>query len=311
MSEADLNTPGAGPRAPLPTAERPPGLDILVRGLERVVRDGLPTTEETADPALLSLRGVWARSIDPDDILSRVKALNALLRELIPRVPPYRGKDWAHAASILFKIAPATGQLNLSQRQLRAAQAAPYNADHFRQEVMPKILRQIARQLHEDSQNYIQPGPGVPRQEISGTSPSITEEHLSSRDRAVYEERVSRLWAYVYGLRAELIAIERLKAWPDEEHAALKLEEARDSALWEIGRLMHWSSAYLRDYGGAVLHGDAEFRAEALLGLAGWRGELPPIVADQVRLIASQHATREGFLRACREAGLTMGGSLG
>jgi|HubBroStandDraft_5_1064220.scaffolds.fasta_scaffold02014_7 hypothetical protein len=311
MSESDPNTPGAGPGAPLPTAERPPGLDTLVRGLGRAVRDGLPATEETADPTLLSLRGVWARSIDPDDILSRVKALNALLRELIPRIPPYRGKDWALAASILFKIAPATGQLNLSQRQLRAAQSAPYNADHFRQEVMPKILRQIARQLHEDSQNYIQPGPGMPRQEISGTSPSITEEHLSSRDRAVYEERVSRLWAYVYGLRAELIAIERLKAWPDEEHAALKLEEARDSALWEIGRLMHWSSAYLRDYGAAILQGDAEFRAEALLGLAGWRGELSPIVADKMRLIAAQHATREGFLLACREAGLTMGGSLG
>jgi hypothetical protein len=304
MSEIDPNARGAGPRAPLPTAERPPDLDTLVHGLERVVRDGLPATEETADPTLLSLRGVWARSIDPDDILSRVKALNALLREL-------RGKDWALAAGILFKIAPATGQLNLSQRQLRAAQAVPYNADHFRQEVMPKILRQIARQLHEDSQNYIQPGPGMPRQEISGTSPSITEEHLSSRDRAVYEERVSRLWAYVYGLRAELIAIERLKAWPDEEHAALKLEEARDSALWEIGRLIHWSSAYLRDYSSAILQGDAEFRAEALLGLAGWRGELPPIVADKVRLIAAQHATREGFLQAYREAGLTMGGSLG
>jgi hypothetical protein len=114
----------------------------------------------------------------------------------------------------------------------------------------------------------------------------------------------------VYGLRAELIAIERLKAWPDEEHAALKLEEARDSALWEIGRLMHWSSAYLQDYGGIVLQGNAEFRTEAMLGLAGWRGELPPIVADKLRLIAAQHATREGFLRACREAGLAMGSSV-
>src|SRR6185312_2440138 len=114
MSEIDPNTPGNGPRAPLPTAERPPDLDTLVRGLERMVRDGLPATEETADLTLLSLRGVWARSIDPDEILSRVKAINALLRELIPRIPPYRGKDWALAASILFKIAPATSRLNLS-----------------------------------------------------------------------------------------------------------------------------------------------------------------------------------------------------
>lgn len=294
----------------LPVADRPPDLDTLVSGLERIVRDGLPTTEETADPALLTLRGVWARSVDPDDILSRVKALNALLRELIPRIPPYRGKDWALAASILFKIAPATRQLNLSQRQLRAAEAIPYNADHFRQEVMPKILRQLARQLHEDSQDYIPRGAGMPQQEISGTTPSIAEEHLSSRDRARYEERVSRLWAYVYGLRAELLAIERLKAWPDEEHGALKLEEARDSALWETGRLMHWIHAYVRDYGDSIYHGAAEFSAEALLRLAGWNGDLPPIVASKMRAIAAQHATRDEFLRACREAGLTMGESL-
>jgi hypothetical protein len=295
----------------LPIAERPPDLDTLVNGLERLIRDGLPATEETADEALLSLRGVWARSIEPDDVLSRVKALNVLLRDLIPRIPPYRGKDWALAASILFKIAPTTRQLNLSQRQHRAADAIPYNADHFRQEVIPKILRQIARQLHEDSQNYSQRAVGGPKPEISGTSPSLTEEHLSSRDRAFYEERVSRLWAYVYGLRAELITIERLKAWPDEEHAALKLEEARDSALWEIGRLMHWSSTYLRDYGDAIFQGDAEFRAEALLGLAGWRGELPAIVASKVRMIAAQYASRDEFLKACREAGLNMGDSIG
>jgi len=48
MPEIDPNAPGAGPRAPFPTTERPPDLGTLVRGLERVVRDGLPATEETA-----------------------------------------------------------------------------------------------------------------------------------------------------------------------------------------------------------------------------------------------------------------------
>jgi hypothetical protein len=46
---------------PLPTAERPPDLGILVNGLERLVRDGLPATEEMADTTLLSLRGVTLR----------------------------------------------------------------------------------------------------------------------------------------------------------------------------------------------------------------------------------------------------------
>ena len=74
---------------------------------------------------------------------------------------------------------------------------------------------------------------------------------------------------------------------------------------------MHWISAYLRDYGDYIPNGEAEFRAEALLGLAGWRGELPSIVATNLRLFAAQHATRDEFLLACREAGLNMGGRLG
>jgi hypothetical protein len=295
--------------AMLTTLERPPDLDTLVKGLERVLRDGLPATEETASETLLGLRGVWARSVDPDDIISRVKALNGLLAALIPAVPQYNGRDWALAASIMFKLAPATSMLNLSQRYHRAAQAIPYNEDHFRQQIVPKILRQLARMLYEDSLNYLSRSGSTPLQEISGDSPSITDEHLASRDRAMYEEMVSRLWEYVYGLRAELIAIERLKAWPDEEHGALKLEEARDSALWQISRLMHWISQYLDEYGDAVAHGDAEYRAQALLRLAGWTGELPPVLAGRLRSLAAMHRSREDFLRAARKAGLSMGAS--
>ncbi|MGW4461362.1 hypothetical protein [Micromonospora sp. NPDC004704] len=297
-----------GAAAPLQTFDRPPDVDTLVGGLERLLRDGLPATEETADPALLGLRGVWARSNDPDDVLSRVEALNKLLAGLIPKIPPQRERDWARGAEVLFKLAPATAKLNLSQRYERGARAIPYNEDHFRQEIVPKILRQIARELRTDSQRYIPTAQASPQPELTGDAPGIRGEHLSSRDRALYEERLSRLWEYVYGLRAELMAVERLKAWPeDEEHGAMKLEEARDSALWQTARLMHWIAMYLREYDNVVPHGDAEYRAEALLRLAGWRAELPPVVATKLRTLAAMYSTREKFLRAAREAGLNMG----
>lgn len=286
------------------TLAKPPPLDVLVVGLERLLRHGLPATEETADDTLLSLRGVWARSIDPDDLLSRVKALNSLLRREVPRIPPYNGRDWAVGGLILFKLAAGTGKLSLSQRYQRAAQAIHYNEDHLRQEVVPKILRQLARQLHQDSQNYIPRGRATPELEISGDSPSITEEHLSSRERALHEERLSRLWECVYGLRAELIAAQRHEAWPDEEHAELKLQEARDSALWQLGRLIHEIRQYIADYGDRIMHGDAEFDVEALIRLSGWRGELSPMVANKLRILAAQHLSKEGFLKAAREAGL-------
>ncbi|GAB3795571.1 hypothetical protein [Micromonospora zhanjiangensis] len=291
----------------LPTFDRPPNLDDLVKGLERLLRGGLPATEETAEEVLLGLRGVWARSVDADDLLSRVKALNELLGRLIAEMPPLNDHDLADAAAVLFKVDGRARRQNLLQRYESAAKAAGYQVDHFRRAIVPKILRQIARQLHEDSQNYI-PRTGQPaRQEISGDSPSITEEHISAPDVALREETLSRLWEYVYGLRAELIAIERLKRWPEEEHAALKLEESRDSALWQLGRLMHWIGRYIAEYGDFVEHGRAEFQAEALIRLAGWRGELPPVVATKLRTLAAMYPTREEFIRACQEANLRMG----
>ncbi|MFI5912359.1 hypothetical protein [Dactylosporangium sp. NPDC051541] len=289
------------------THDRPPALDQLVKGLEKLMRDGLPATEQSADEDLLGLRGVWARSIDADDVLSRVKALNELLARLIAEMPAANEHDLAAGAVVLFKVGGKARRHNLSQRYQAGAEVTGYNVDHFRRAIVPKILRQLARQLHEDSQNYIPRGGQRVRPEISGDSPSLTDAHLSAPDVALREEQLSRLWEYVYGLRAELIAVERLKRWPDEEHAALKLEEARDSALWQLGRLMHWIGRYISEYGDFVEHGDAEFRAEALVRLAGWRGELPPAVATKLRALAAMHATREEFVRAGRAAGLTMG----
>ena len=280
-----------------PVLDRPPDLDVLTASLEKLLREGLSATEETADDVLIGLRGVWARSVDPDDVLSRVKALNGLLRREIPRIPPYNGRDWARGAGILFKLAPGSAKLTLSQRYQRAAEAIPYNADHFRQEIVPRILRQLARQLHEDSQTYVPRGRRVPPgPEISGDTPGISEEQLSTRERALHEEQLSRLWEYVYGLRAELIAFERLKTWPDDEHNDLKLQDARGGALWQLARLLQAIHEYVEQWGTPILHGEAEFNVEALIRLAGWRGEVPGTLANQLRLLRQQYPDRAPFV---------------
>jgi hypothetical protein len=190
----------------------------------------------------------------------------------------------------------------LVRRYQEAAKVIPYNDDHFRQEIVPKILRQLARQLHNDSQNYIPRNRQVPPQaDISGDSPSIQAEHLGSKERAEHEERLSRLWEYVYGLRAELIAIERLKAWPDGEHNNEKLVAARDSALWQLARLLSSTHDYVNQYGDRLMHGEAEFNVEGLIRLAGWSGELPKEKAVKLRLLAAQETTREGFIARAHE----------
>lgn len=291
--------------AQIQTFDKPPPLDEIATALSGLLKDGLPATEETASITLLGLRGVWARAVDPDDILSRVKALNGLLAQEIPRIPPVSGRDWAAGAVRLFRLHRSAATWNLVRRYQEAAKAIPYNEDHFRQEVVPKILRQLARQLHEDSQSYIPRSRTVPPQtEISGDTPSIDAEQLATRERAEHEECLSRLWEYVYGLRAELIAIHRLSTWPDDEYNTEKLAEARGSSLWQLGRLLNSVHDYLERYGERIMHGEAEFNAEALIRLAGWRGELPPEMAYMLRLQAAQHPTKDGFMVAMRSQGL-------
>jgi hypothetical protein len=277
-------------------------LGDLAKALRALLQDGLPATEERAADRLLDLKGVVARAANPADKLSRVKALNTLLVQQITAIPSSRERDLAAAAVILFGLTKPSKRWNQTLRMQEAAKQIGYSDDHFRQAIIPKILRQLARQLHQDSESYS--SPTRPANEITGDAPSILQEHLATRERAEREERMSRLWEYVYGLRAELIAIQRIKAWPDEENAFLKLEEARESTLWYLSRLFVSIQEYIDLYGADIMKGDAQHNVEGLIRLAGWTGELPQQLAYQVRLLAAREPTKEGFLKAARSAGI-------
>ncbi len=90
------------PEQPPPVSDRPPDLAELVEALRPIVRRGLPVTPEVADDRLLALRGVWARSIDPDDRLYRVRGLDRLLREVLTDYPNDEGLG--EAARTLFGL---------------------------------------------------------------------------------------------------------------------------------------------------------------------------------------------------------------
>jgi hypothetical protein len=100
---------------------------------------------------------------------------------------------------------------------------------------------------------------------------------LSSRDASEHQELLSRLWAKVYALRAEVLLVERLKVWPfdssEPETSTRKLEVSirkRDEAVKET---RHAIQSYLATYGERISHGDADFNVESLMRLAGWESE--------------------------------------
>lgn len=255
----------------------PPEVEELAKALKPILSKGLPVDPDFADERLLELRGVVARSIDPQERLSRVKALDSLLRRLLVHYPD---DVLSEAARVLFGLTPGHRGKTVTKRREQVAKETAYDPDHVRKHIERQVLRQLAWQLHQDSQNYIQRARETPPQlEPTGDTPMITKGDVSSKEKAEHEELVSRLWAHVYALRAEILRVERLKHWPYDETEPKLSQEHLDKAIArrdrQVGYVRNYVREYVDRYGTAILHGEGEFNAEAMLQLAGWRGALP------------------------------------
>ncbi|SER96051.1 hypothetical protein SAMN05443377_12245 [Propionibacterium cyclohexanicum] len=253
----------------------PPDVKVIARSLRPIVTAGLPVSPDFSDETLLGLRGVVARSIQPDHRLSRVKALDDLLARLLVNYPD---DALGEAARVLFGIAPGSRGLTITRRRERAAELIDREAEHFRKRIEPGVVAEVAWQLHRDSQNYIPRGRAVPPPlESSGDTPMIRQGDVANAEAAEHEELLSRVWAHVYALRAEILRVERLKTWPydptEPETSRRVLAQAYEARDYEVDAVRRLIQAYVDRYGQRITHGDAEFNAEALLRLAGWNDE--------------------------------------
>lgn len=246
--------------APPAVTNKPPPLSELVSALKPIVRKGLLVTPGTADDRLLALRGVWARSIDPDDRLYRVRGLDRLLRELLSDYPDDEGL--ALTARILFAVEPGSRGSTLTQRRERVARQVGYDVDHVRKAIQSKVVEQIAWMIHLDSQTYTPRGRGVPPPiAVSGDTPQIAAEDLQTEERLEHEVALSQLWALVYALRAEVLYVECFQRYPPAEGAPELLAQAqarRDALDTELG---DWIETYVERWGERIGHGEPGFDA--------------------------------------------------
>jgi hypothetical protein len=253
-------------------------VDDIATALHGLLRKGLPVLPDAAPELLLELRGVQARAIDRTDKLSLVKALNQLLVRVL--APYEKAEGVERALPILFALSPEDRGVTLTTRRDRARSLVGYDQSHFRTVVEKRLVREVAWLLHEDSQNYTPRSRKSPsRSEISGDTPSLAQADISE-----HEELVSRIWALVYELRAELIRKARL-AHVEGTHE--EMQEAADAPLWALARLLNYVHEYLEAYGERILHGDAEFHVESLIRLAGWTAEFTPERARTLRYAAA------------------------
>lgn len=254
----------------------------LTEELRLVARKGLPLEPGGDWPRLTALASVTARAGDDTSPAARTEALDWVLRRVLARLEPDGLRESAKA---LFGLPPAVAGSNLTLRREAAAKAAGREVHHFRKRVEPQLLTALAYALERDaaaqSKPWASPPPVRP-----GRSRRMLPRDVFAWEAAEHEEALTRLWACVYGLRAELLAVERQASMGDRGEATA----ASDAALWRYGQLQAEARRYRAAYGAALLP-DGEAAPHELSALAGWTPKLSQIETALVADAASAAST--------------------
>ncbi len=263
--------------------------DELRAELRRVVRSGFPLTDETARDLLTRQRVVIANAQHPNELASRVTALERVLRQILKE---FGQSTRGRAARILFAADRGLRGTTLTFRRAEAAVVLDRDPDHVRKHIEPKILDEVAFALRQENLRYM-PVAGSARPKIApheGT-PVLTDDSFTDE-----EELLCRVWSSVYGYRAELIATQRRMR--DEEPPDPDFTYHLDSAKWQLARLLAAVALYLDNYGDQILHGDTPFNVDGLVALAGWHGGLGDDEAKRLRYALARAGSddRSGFL---------------
>ncbi len=260
------------------------GVATLAEELRLLTRKGLPAQLGKAGDVLPNLRSVLARSIHPDDAVSRLDALNQLLVRFLAEA----GDDEpGEAMRVLFAVAKGTRGKNLSERRAQAAALLGYDPDHFRKHVEKQMIEEVAVTVHRDLLRYKARVKRAPESlETTGDTPSLTEMHFTHQ-----EELVSRIWEKVYAWRAELIAVGRRERHQDAEAMGLEIEEHRQAAGHEESALRALIAEYVSTYGeGLILHGGNEFSVEGVRRL----GRISPLRVGPTARVQERDGRTEG-----------------
>lgn len=263
---------------------------LLHAALASLLRKGLPVSGDSPSPYLLSLHGVLVRAADPAASASRVLALNTLLRTLLVRFDDAR---YAEAARALFGLPPGRPGTTLTRRREAAAKASGHDVDHFRKRVEPRLLDRLAWLLWQDSEQFRAVPAVAPRlTRAPADMPSLPGD-VFAWELAEHEAQLSRVWASIYALRAELITLDRMAAMGSDHQ---RISRQSITAAWRYGVLRVDIETYLDAYAKGGFGALADATPDDLASLAGWS---PPLGDDDIGELtraARRHRDRDGFV---------------
>lgn len=258
----------------------------LTEELRLLARKGLPPAGGSW-PRLTALASVVARAGDETSPGARAAALNQVMRRVLARLEPEGLRD---AAKALFGLAPGESGSTLTLRREAAAKVMGREVNHFRKRVEPQVLTALAHALERDAAGQAKPWASPPPVCAAGHRRRLPAD-VFAWEAAEHEEALTRLWACVYALRAELLAVERQVSMGDTE-AALT---TADTALWRYGQLQAEARRYRTAYGAALLP-DGTAGPHELAALAGWAPRLSQTDTALLADIASANS-QNLFLR--------------
>lgn len=265
--------------------------DEVIAGLRRLIKQGLPVGPSRVDAALLGLRGIVARAVDPADDASLTAALDGTLRGLLARFPDVR---YASAARALFGLPPAEPGQNLTVRRDLAAAEAGHEVHHFRKRVEPKLVEKVAWELLADADRFTRSPMNAPRLASANRRQPIPADPFAW-EVIEHEEQLSKLWSALYAARAELLAVERLVSLQASRN---ELIHAAVTAAWRWAAARAEAISYTSAY-------TQEMSVGELITLAGWTPVLAEAQASRLTEAAVGGAHREQFVHALHnEVGL-------
>jgi hypothetical protein len=257
--------------------------------LRGLLRAGLPLSENAPVGRLLDLRGVVARAANPGERASRVRALDALLRWQLAR---FEHPRLAGAVRLLFGADRTSEGLTLTERREKAAAAAGYEVHHFRKRVEPEICEHLARMLGSDSEDLL--SRALPPVLGQARRPMRLPADVFAWEAAEHEEALSGLWSAVYALRAALLAVSRLASM--DGAASLHAQQAAQTVLWRLVRLLDAAAGYRTAYGPVLLGSDPPADPAELAQLAGWFPLLREADKEVLAELAARYNHRDNFL---------------
>ncbi|CAL9550703.1 hypothetical protein SUDANB121_04449 [Nocardiopsis dassonvillei] len=276
----------------------PPSDTPVTEALTTLLRKGLPAVPGRATEPLLTLRSVLVRATDPTDEAARVTALNSVLRTLLGRFDDARYADSARA---LFGLPPGAPGTTLTHRREAAAKAAGQDVDHFRKRVEPKLIDRLAWMLRQDSEQFRVLPAAAPRLvPVRDRIPLPAD--VFAWELTEHEEQLSRVWAAIYALRAELLALDRMTAMA-QDRADISRQAA--SAAWRYGLLLAEAARYRDAYPPGSFGALADTSPEDLSALAGWVPPLGSETVDALTRAGADHPDRTTFLEAVDSTDLT------